>query len=238
MTPASHQPVKLFDLGSVVQGGSLADRHLLAQQLAGDVLKRGGRWCALGGGHDYAYADGAAFLSTFKDNPLVLNFDAHLDVRQPNGSNHSGTPFFRLLTQHEDFDFGEIGIQPQCASPHHIDWLEKRGGRMLGWNEICAHKDGLLSAVKTFLEPWLGSKRPLFLSIDIDGFSSAFAMGCSQSFATGFEPNGFLPLLSFLADAFDVRAVGIYEVSPPLDLDTRTARLAAQLMHHIMWSVK
>ena len=56
----------------------------------------------LGGGHDYASVDGAGFLNWCQGlhpqiRPLILNFDAHLDVRPWTNGLNSGTSFFGFL---------------------------------------------------------------------------------------------------------------------------------------------
>ncbi len=88
--------------------------------------------------------------------------------------------------------------------------------------------------VMRLLGDWILKSRSVFLSIDIDGFSSAIAPGCSQSWATGFSAQDFFPCLEILKARLDVRMLGIYEVSPPLDSDDRTSKLAAQIIHKVM----
>jgi formiminoglutamase len=196
---------------------------------------------ALGGGHDYAYADGSAFLKVHRPNgrrrprPLVINIDAHLDVRPPTSGLNSGTPFHRLLTAFDDFEFVEIGAQPQACSTRHLEWAEERGVRVYFWETLNGQRLGPLAELRRALRALLSPRRPTFLSIDIDAFSSAYAPGCSQSFPTGFAPGDLLPILDFFADRLAIAAVGIYEVAPPLDHDQRTARLAALLAHRIVY---
>ena len=59
-------------------------------------------------------------------------------------------------------------------------------------------------------------------------------MGCSQSWPTGFTPNELLPLFDLIYKNTDVRVLGLYEVSPPLDQDGRTAKLAAQIIYQFL----
>ncbi len=82
-----------------------------------------------------------------------------------------------------------------------------------------------------FSEILVQSNRPTFVSVDIDCFSSSYAMGCSQAWPTGFIPNELLPFLNLLYSRLDVQALGIYEVSPPLDQDEQTVKLASQIIH-------
>lgn len=224
----------LKDHGNIDTSLSLWDRHKEAQKKVSSLLKIPHNLpITLGGGHDYAYPDGAAFLETFQDNPLVINFDAHLDVRPvpPEGPS-SGTPFFRLLNEDIPFTFYEIGIQEQCNSQAHLQWCLEKKVRVITHNEILHSNKSLSSLVCQNMGEDLLKPRPTFISIDIDAFSSSYAMGCSQSWPSGLNPDEFLKLFSILVQRLDVKLLGIYEVSPPLDFDGLTSKLAALIIHH------
>lgn len=235
MTPhlLKNKDPKIFDLGNMKITGSLQDRHDQAQTAVEDLLQQT-RVITLGGGHDYGYPDGAAFLEVFKnqkEKPLIINFDAHLDVR-PLKDNQitSGTPFFRLLSKYKDFDFVEIGVQSQCNSRYHLEWAQSKGAEVLTFDEMMYSGKSQHEKILEFLEPHLLKKRACYLSIDIDGFSNAYAPGCSQSFATGFNPESFFKVFRVLCERLDVKLLGIYEVSPTLDEGNKTSKLAAQIM--------
>ena len=220
----------ILDLGDLKVEGSLEERHNVAQKNLSKLLKKTSV-ITLGGGHDYGYPDGAAFLEVFKsEKPLVINFDAHLDVRPVNSTITSGTPFYRLLKKYADFDFLEIGIQSQCNSRMHYEWALSHGAKALTYDELMYSGKSQHIKMLEFLEPYLLRKRPVFLSVDIDAFSNNFAPGCSQAFATGLNPDSFFTVLKVLKERLDVRLLGIYEVSPPLDIDNKTSKLAAQII--------
>ncbi len=236
MTPISQKNNPgVCDLGNINLGEDLEKRHDLGRQLAHAVLsKKHFRWVGLGGGHDYGFSDGAGFLDAFgkgKQKPLILNFDAHLDVRVLDRGLNSGTPFRRLIENYKNFDFAEIGIQSLCNNPAYVDWVKKNNVKII-WNEdLLLGKKDFLTLVKKRLGPWLKKGRPTFLSIDVDGFSSAFAPGCSQSWPSGFTPKDFFPVFDFILKTLDVRALGIYEVSPELDVQNQTSKLAAEILY-------
>jgi formiminoglutamase len=242
MTPQllSHEGDPLvWDLGNLRLDSSAAlkERHELAQAASEATLFSGARWLSLGGGHDYGFPDAAAYINWARaqgHRPLVINFDAHLDVRPLERGLSSGTPFYRMLEFDADIDFAEIGIQGHCNSRHHLEWVRSRGARVLTQEQVEASGAGFQTMVEHTLGDWLTHLRPAFISIDIDGFSSAVAPGSSQSWATGFTPSDFFPLFQVLLKRLDVRALGIYEVSPPLDHDDRTAKLAAQILHRFV----
>jgi formiminoglutamase len=79
-------------------------------------------------------------------------------------------------------------------------------------------------------EEWL-RRRPAYLALDIDAFAWPYAIGSSASWPIGLDPVRFWPLYNCLLKRLDVRVLGIYEVSPPLDVNHGTAKLAAQFAH-------
>lgn len=229
----------VFDAGNLALESPIAERHTQAREKATSAMAHGHRWIGLGGGHDYGFPDGAGFLDTYsksKYKPLIINFDAHLDVRDTSQGLSSGTPFFRLLSDFPEnsFEFIEIGIQSQCNNSAHYEWALKKNTKIITWDDILP--GNLTVTVLERIAESLVHPRPTFLSVDIDAFSSAYAPGCSQSWATGFEPNSFFVLMDILLKRLDVRTLGIYEVSPPLDSDDRTSKLAAQIVHRFIYS--
>ncbi len=232
-------PLNLCDFGNLKNNMSLEERHTALKNTVHEALSQGHCWIGVGGGHDYGYPDGAGFLLAHKEStkkPLILNFDAHLDVRSTELGLSSGTPFYRLLTDDTlpAFDFYEIGIQRQCNSSAHIEWAQKKGAHILFYEDLVMGGESLLKSILYTLSEVLTTKRPTYISIDIDCFSTAFAMGASQAWPTGFSPNDLLPLLNVLYSRLDVKVLGIYEVSPPLDLDERTVKLASLLIHQFL----
>ncbi len=234
----------LWDLGNLKSTElTLEARHGRVSEYARAALDSGATWLGLGGGHDYGFADAAAFIEWTRSQsshqggghrPLILNFDAHLDVRPTDRGLSSGTPFFRMLETYPDVDFAEIGIQGQCNSAAHLQWAKSRGARVLSQEEIEASGESFVTTVLQLLDDWVLRPRPVFISVDIDGFSSMAAPGCSQSWPTGFMVADFFPLLEVLKQRLQIKILSIYEVSPPLDINDQTAKLAAQILHRII----
>jgi formiminoglutamase len=221
----------LYDVGNLKIGGVLSERHDRARQVARSALQAGHRWIGLGGGHDYGFADGAAFLdmqSGSEKRPLIINFDAHLDVRPPTGEINSGTPFFRLSEHAQAYDMVQVGIQAQCNSLQHVEWSRGKGHTLLTLDDYWSSHVSLEEFFINSTDDLLLRERPTFISVDIDAFAWPYSIGSSQSWPTGLEPKEFWPLFELLLKRMDVRMLGIYETSPPLDVGGGgTARLAA-----------
>lgn len=188
---------------------------------------------SLGGGHDYGYPDGFAFITAnLKKNPkvkpLIINFDAHLDVRSDEKNINSGTPFYKLLKEfHQKIDFYEIGIQSHCNSNYHAHFVETHHGKIISQHDI--YKNTLEFYLKDILNKH--ADQPLFVSLDIDVLNSADAPGCSQSWPTGLSFSELYAGFDLLMSFKQWQHLGIYEVSPPLDVNMNTQRAASLFMN-------
>lgn len=232
---------KAYDLGNIPAALSLDEKHQLGHSLILELQKENTRTLSFGGGHDYGYSDAAGFLAAWADKgvkPLVINIDAHLDVRpnQKNGSivNHSGTPFYRLLNEYPNqFHFVEIGLQPQCNSNFHWDWALQKGAQLFTATDLFHSQWKSLYDLKLWAE--LKPETPVFISFDIDALASSIAPGCSQSWSTGLGIQECLDFLGWIYKSFEAKGLGIYEVSPPLDIDNQTSKTAALLAHDFIF---
>ncbi len=243
MTPTSSmKSLTLKDHGNLsFKGSNLKERHNFASsQIEKELLKD--KICiGLGGGHDYGYVDGAAFLKasqTKSDStkPIIVNFDAHFDLRNLDKGISSGTPFFRLIEDFgETFTLFEVGIQSHCNSLSLFDYAKsKEQIKTLHYDDLYPKNEFDFDYFKTSIDKASTAKQDCYISVDIDGFSSALAPGCSQSWPTGFDINSFFKMFHYLTEKFNVKVLGIYEVSPPLDHTELTSRLAALIMYKFL----
>jgi formiminoglutamase len=226
---------KIFDAGDFKVDLPLSARHENVRQFVKEQTRAGRIWISLGGGHDYGYCDGAGFIEGHlvagQPRPLILSFDAHLDVRPLDRGLTSGTPFFRILQEFKSrFDFVEIGIQEHCNARAHLDFVQSHGGQVISLAAL--RERGCLEALTPVLEPFAG--RQTFLSVDIDVFANSEAPGCSQSWPGGLTFQEFFKSLLWMQTNLKLQGLGLYEVSPPLDLGLRTQRLAALIMYEFM----
>lgn len=239
MTPAvlSHKTPALFDFGDLQCIADLASRHQDALAITTYLHQQQTRVISFGGGHDYGYADAVGFLANYvggKQKPMVINFDAHLDVRPTVNGLSSGTPFFRVLSEFSGaFDFVEIGLQPQCNSKSHWEWAKNHGAVLYDLQTV--EQRGLKNLLTDPVFKNLTAETPLFISFDIDALSANEAGGCSQAWVTGLKTQECLHFLRALYQLADIRGLGIYEVSPPLDRDFQTSKTAALIAHHFLF---
>jgi len=72
------------------------------------------------------------------------------------------------------------------------------------------------------------------VTIDLDGFSSAYAPGVSASSPMGFSPEVVLESLELIFASKKMISIDIAEMNPKYDIDNRTAKLAASLVHFVL----
>lgn len=237
MTPhvLSSQNMKISDVGNLeTENHSLENKHESARENSYLLSRSKKRFIALGSGHDYGYSDSAGFAKASLERgmkPLVINIDAHLDVRPTDKGPHSGTPFRRLLEALKGkVEFVEIGIQPHCNSKDHLTWAKEQGARVYMLDDVL--KKNLFKILAQDLNL---KNREVFLSIDMDGLNSAEAPGCSSVYTSGLNSLQIFNFIKELRSASKHMSMGIYEVSPALDVDDRTSKLAALMMFHFLY---
>ena len=227
----------VFDLGDLRHQDELPRRHENALAITTYLQAKNIKTITLGGGHDYGYSDAAGFVKNYLtsgEKPVVINFDAHLDVRPVHHGFNSGTPFYRLLSEfHQQIDFIEIGLQPQCNSSVHWRWAKDHGAHLFDLQTI--EQKGLQSLLDEAIFQKIKKTTPVFISFDIDALVASEAGGCSQAWMTGLKIAECLKFLSSLYQKSNTRGLGIYEVSPPLDRDFQTSKTAALLIHHFLF---
>ncbi len=200
----------IFDAGDVTPAGMLVHTHSRVTEAATALLEAGLFPVGIGGGHDLTLAFVRAVAKRF--SPMAgVYFDAHLDVRDTEGS---GMAFRKLL---EDSGVKELhvhGFRPFVNSEQHHDWFLQHHGH--------AHADDA---------PVILPQEPpnLFASFDLDVLDMAHAPGVSAP-----NPSGWSPALAerwvFACGADPrVRCFDLMELCPPQDEGGRTARLAAHL---------
>ena len=222
---------EIFDIGDFESSTDLAKKHENIKEILQKLYLKH-RILSFGGGHDYAYPDVAAFLESLPEGEeaLVINVDAHLDVRQPTPEPHSGTPFYRLLEEYSNFQLVQFGYQAQANSLIHEEYCRNKKVILIPYED----RGSVLSRLAEFLQD---SSRPCFLSIDIDGFSSTLAPGASAAWPIGLQWNDFEPLFLRILENVNLRAAGLYEVAPNLDDSDKTSKLAASIAYRILCEV-
>ncbi len=192
---------------------------------------------AIGGGHDMSYGHFMGIWNSLNSNSKkkigIINFDAHFDLRPVENRSNSGTPFNQIISdlnkKGESVDYFAIGIQQQSNTKELFE-IAKDDHIHYAINYDCESSKAELEALKNKLLPFIEDNNDVDVTIDLDGFSSAYAPGVSAPSPLGFTPYFVFKMLSFLFDTKKVISFDIAELNPSLDRDKLTASLAAKII--------
>lgn len=232
----------IADAGSVTcENDQLEATQLAFGNRIHQLLSRGTTPIGLGGGHDIAYAHFLG-IHQFLNGPAnpkgnrlgILNFDAHFDLRPfPDGST-SGTPFRQILTFHGDtVTYLPVGIQPDANPPSLFEAAANLGVDCIT-ADACTPTN--VPTILHMLQGFLERVDHVYVTVDLDGFSSAYAPGVSAPSPVGFSPEFFFPIFRRILASGKVLTVDIAELSPAFDQDGITAKLAARIVAEVVRS--
>ena len=196
---------------------------------------------AVGGGHDMSYGHFMGIREALKNNSKnkigVINFDAHFDLRPVEKKGNSGTPFNQIITElkktNEFLDYFAIGIQQQSNTKELFE-IAKNEQINYAINYDCESSTEEMKALQKRLAPFIERNDYLYITIDLDGFSSAYAPGVSAPSPLGFTPYFVFKMLRFLFETKKVISCDIAELNPTLDRDNLTSNLGAKLVDFIV----
>jgi formiminoglutamase len=208
----------------------------LAQKLFSNVIKEiiksGQLSIGIGGSHDLAYGHFCGIqkaLPKVKSTKIgILNFDAHFDLRPTINRANSGTPFYQIMKEFgTNVEYLALGIQKISNS----NSLYKIASEF-GVNHIPAEDCTLdnLNNVINIIDNNFKECNYLYVSIDLDGFTSEHAPGVSAPSPFGFSVNFFRSVFEHVLKTKNVVAIDIVELNPVYDIDSITAKLAAQII--------
>ena len=197
---------------------------------------------AIGGGHDMSYGHFMGIRNvvkhTNKNRIGIINFDAHFDLRPVEGRGNSGTPFSQILDEADnEVQYFAIGIQQQSNTKELFEISKNNSNISYAINYDCESSSAELNALKQRLNPFINNVDYLYVTIDMDGFSSAYAPGVSAPSPLGFTPYFVFKMLSFLFDTNKVISFDVAELNPSLDRDNITANLAAKIIDLVVNSI-
>lgn len=226
----------LADAGDIdVSGKTLEQIHDEQHDIVSAILSAGHFPIVLGGGHDCAWPTLRALES--RGLPFgVINIDAHADVRPlKEGRAHSGSAFHQLLSLTPSHllagGFAEFGLQPHSVANAHLDFVRDHGMQVWMLDEIREH--GVPAAWQRVWDACSVAQRT-YVSVDMDAFASAYAPGVSAPAADGFTPAEIAPCLRHAALSGSLVAFDVVECNPVLDIDGRTAKLAAMMIAEVV----
>ena len=232
-----HDSLSISDYGNLLcADGNLEDCQKALSVLTEQLLAQGSFPIVLGGGHDVAYGHFVGIHNALQQKGSsrigIINFDAHFDLRPVEDKPHSGTPFNQILSEYgSTTEYFALGIQ-QPANTQELFAIAKEKEVNYLFNDVCENINYELVTSK--LHAFTERNDGLYLTIDLDGFSSAYAPGVSAPSPMGFSPAFAFKILHFLMQTQKVVAVDIAELNPRYDRNQSTAVLAARIVNAVV----
>lgn len=198
----------------------------------------------LGGSHDVSYGHFNGILNHFKKQAFespkigIINFDAHFDLRPYENGGSSGTMFSQIADrcsrENLKFNYLCLGIQSSGNTNSLFNKADSLGAKYVLAREFI---ESNYNNVSTKIDSFINDNDYIYVTICGDVFSSASAPGVSAMQPFGLKPNLVLRFIREILQSKKVVGFDIAEVSPPLDHDRRTAKLAATIIYEVIESL-
>jgi formiminoglutamase len=185
-----------------------------------------------GGSHDLAYAHYNG-IKKHKPNTTIgiINLDAHFDLRKIKTEGNSGTPFYQIAKENDRFNYLCLGIQEESNNKELFKTANELKVQYIKNTDFTfENKKHVFTIINRFIAPL----DLVYLTIDLDGFSSAYAPGVSAPSPFGFSSDIAMAVIEQICKSGKLISTDIVELNPKYDIDNCTARLSARLAYYIM----
>lgn len=228
---AVHDDLVVADHGDVeVTDDDLEGGHARLGRAVATAREGAPLTVVLGGGHETAY--GSHLGLGLRPRLGVLNLDAHFDLREADRPT-SGTPFLQMARERQaaglDVHYGVVGISRTSNTSALFDTAHAIGASWV-LDDHCQTEAGPLAYVRRFL----AGVDEVHLSIDLDVLPAAVAPGVSAPAALGVPPFVVQRVCDAVVASGKLVHLDVTELNPRYDVDARTARVAARLVHRVI----
>jgi formiminoglutamase len=237
---AWHRHGPAYDAGDVVcADGNLEAAQARLADAVKTLLDAGLLPVVLGGGHEIAYGSWsglATHMSQQAQAPRIgiINFDAHFDLRDPAFVHSSGTPFAQIAEQCAQrgwpFRYACLGVSKASNTRALFNKAAELGVLVREDDEMTAAN---LEQLCADLQAFAADCDALYLTIDIDVLPACEAPGVSAPAARGVPLTLLEPLLECIKASGKLRLIDLAELNPTYDIDNRTAKVVARLIHRL-----
>ncbi|WP_209539103.1 formimidoylglutamase [Billgrantia sulfidoxydans] len=239
---AWHRTAPVFDAGDVNCHGNddlEAAQQRLAERVAA-LLSASHLPLILGGGHEVAFGSWSGLArhlqaqAEARPRVGIINLDAHFDLRDPGRTVSSGTPFAQIAAECDrrgwPFRYACLGVSRASNTRALFARARELGVLVREDREFTAQH---LDAIVRDLQRFMAHCDHLYLTVDLDVLPAAEAPGVSAPAARGVSLALLEPLIEAVRDSGKLRLADIAELNPGFDIDGRTARAAARLIHQL-----
>lgn len=223
----------LYDFGNIVSSETDLEGAQEAFSSTLYKLKNAGYFTiSFGGGHDIAYPHFKAIEKSNENKIIgIINLDAHFDLRRPHEGSNSGTPFYQIAedckAKGTAFNYLCLGIQKSGNTKLLFETADEYGVEYIPAEKFTLNNEKeITKAVTKFMEKC----DVIYLTIDMDGFSSALSPGVSAPTSNGFAADEALLVLKLAINSKKLTSIDFAETNPTFDVDDRTSKLVSYLI--------
>lgn len=238
-----HQAFSIQDKGNVsCTDGDLEQAQKNLGQAVCELLDQNTTPIVLGGGHETAFGSfQGIFQHVMNNNPQqnigIINFDAHFDLRNADVPT-SGTPFLNsanLLKENgKDFNYLCLGIAKHGNTKVLFDTAKALNAQFIEDKDLIR---GDAENTSKIIQDFINKVDVIYITIDLDVFSSYIAPGVSAPAVRGISLNIFEELFTQIVDSGKVKLLDIVEYNPEFDQDNRTSKLAAFIVYQFIQNI-
>jgi formiminoglutamase len=231
-----HGEGAVFDAGCVLcPDNNLEQAQQYYAQRMQELLDAGARPIGLGGGHEIAFASwlglaNHASIQAKLPRIGIINFDAHFDLRLAAQAN-SGTPFRQIALDCDarkwPFRYACLGISQAANTQSLFAFAKARSV----WFELDQDLQLFDESLRERLAHFVDSVDWIYLSVCMDVFAACNAPGVSAPATLGVPIGLVESMIRQIMACGKVKLMDIAEMNPSFDIDARTAKLAARLLH-------
>jgi formiminoglutamase len=232
-----HSKHQFVDLGTIsCQDDDLESAQSQLATIIDWCHQHGHTTIAIGGGHEIAWGHYQG-LARHYPKLGIINFDAHFDLRPHDAGQPgtSGTPFSQIASfcrnNNRPFHYCCLGIQKQGNTNSLFLRAKELNVSYLCAQTICEKS---LAWQTAFIDEFIFSLDHIYLTICLDVLAECYAPGVSAPQPLGLTPWQILPLLKYILQSGKVVSLDVAELSPPLDNNQKTSRMAAQIVAELL----
>ena len=223
-----------IDVGVVACEGAELEK---AQQQLGEnvskLLQKGNRIIILGGGHETLYGHYLGLRASVGADAKIgiINIDAHFDLRKFDAQPSSGTMFHQILAEDEHTGYMVLGIQQFGNTTELFERADQFRVNYVLEEDLVAMDD---HEIDTMIAEFIEQQQIVMLTLCMDVLAAYAAPGVSAPSPFGLQPTFVRQLIKQVVKHDKVRSFDICEVNPALDVDQRTAKLAAYYVNEVV----
>ena len=234
---AWHAPIALSDAGTVQAQSDLADAQTEFASAVAEHLSCKRFVMGIGGGNEIAWASYQGLREATNGKIGIINIDAHFDLRTPSPHTSSGTPFYQIYQDakcHQTrFNYACIGVAETANTQALFERAKQTN------THYVLDKDCTFDTITAAIQPMLDRIDTLYFTVCLDAFNAAVAPGVSAPATLGISFEVVLKLIAWLGQQTKLQGIewpmaDIAEMNPDYDIDQRTAKCAARLIHEIV----